>query len=135
MTFNVSLGLAILEFILEYLVPKKQSAYDTLGADDECPIEYADVFSVLTFSWMTPLMKFGYNNYLTQDDLWNLRNRDTTKVTGDLLQKAWEIELEKKKPNLWMALAKAFGGPFYAELSSKPSATASLSSNRNCFGP
>ncbi|EXJ79949.1 hypothetical protein A1O3_08235 [Capronia epimyces CBS 606.96] len=111
-TFNVSLGLAILEFILEYLVPKKQSAYDALGADDECPYEYADVFSVLTFSWLTPLMKFGYNNYLTQDDLWNLRHRDSTKATGAILQKAWQIELEKKKPSLWMALARAFGGPY-----------------------
>lgn len=111
-TFNVSLALAILEFILEYFVPKKQSAYDALGADDECPIEYADVFSILTFSWMTPLMKFGYNNYLTQDDLWNLRHRDSTKVTGQLLQDAWELELEKKKPNLWIALARSFGGPY-----------------------
>ncbi|EXJ72334.1 uncharacterized protein A1O5_04838 [Cladophialophora psammophila CBS 110553] len=111
-TFNVSLGFAVLEFILEYLVPKKQSVYDALGADDECPYEYADIFSVLTFGWMTPLMKFGYKTFLTQDDLWNLRNRDTTKVTGDLLQKAWAIELEKKKPNLWIALARAFGGPY-----------------------
>ncbi|OAL22550.1 hypothetical protein AYO22_07108 [Fonsecaea multimorphosa] len=111
-TFNISLGLAVVEFILEYLVPKKQSAYDALGADDECPYEYADIFSVLTFGWMTPLMKFGYKNFLTQDDLWNLRNRDTTRVTGDTLQKAWEIELEKKKPNLWIALARAFGGPY-----------------------
>ncbi|KIW27349.1 uncharacterized protein PV07_07093 [Cladophialophora immunda] len=111
-TFNISLGLAVVEFILEYLVSKKQSVYDALGADDECPYEYADIFSVLTFGWMTPLMKFGYKNFLTQDDLWNLRNRDTTRVTGDKLQKAWEIELEKKKPNLWIALARAFGGPY-----------------------
>jgi len=111
-TFAVSLALGILEFVLEYVVPKKQSAYDTLGADDECPIEYADVFSILTFGWMTPLMKFGYEHFLTQDDLWNLRHRDTTKVTGDLLKRAWEIELEKKKPNLWIALARAFGGPY-----------------------
>ncbi|KAL6250098.1 ATP-binding cassette glutathione S-conjugate transporter ycf1 [Rhinocladiella similis] len=110
--FNVSLGLAIAEFVLEYFVPKKQSAYDALGAEDECPYEYADVFSILTFGWMTPLMKFGYENYLTQDDLWNLRPRDSTKATGDLLQQAWEIELEKKRPNLWIALARAFGGPY-----------------------
>jgi ATP-binding cassette, subfamily C (CFTR/MRP), member 1 len=111
-TFTTSLGLAILEFILEYFVPKKQSVYDALGAEDECPMEYADVFSMLTFGWMTPLMKFGYKNYLTQDDLWNLRQRDTTKATGDLLQAAWEVELEKKKPSLWIAMAKAFGGPY-----------------------
>ncbi|KAJ6132369.1 hypothetical protein N7471_007584 [Penicillium samsonianum] len=92
--FNVSLGLAIFEFVLEYFVPKKQSAYDALGDEDECPYNYADVFSVLTFGWMTPMMKYGYKNYLTQDDLWNLRSP------------------RKKKPSLWTALFKAFGAPY-----------------------
>ena len=43
------------------------------------------------------MMKYGYKHYLTQDDLWNLRRRDTTKVTGNQLQEAWDLELEKKK--------------------------------------
>ncbi|KAL6233841.1 hypothetical protein BDW75DRAFT_214069 [Aspergillus navahoensis] len=109
---NVSLGLAILEFILEYLVPKKQSAYDALGDEDECPYEYADVFSVLTFSWMTPMMKFGYKNFLTQDDLWNLRRRDTTRATYATFEENWEYELQKDKPSLWTALFKSYGGPY-----------------------
>ncbi|KAJ5894526.1 Metal resistance protein YCF1 [Penicillium taxi] len=109
---NISLGLALVEFILEYVVPKKQSAYDALGDEDECPYNYADIFSVLTFSWMTPLMKFGYTNYLTQDDLWNLRRRDTTRATADDLTNAWDEELEKKSPSLWIALFKAFSGPY-----------------------
>ncbi|GAQ44111.1 hypothetical protein AtubIFM55763_002709 [Aspergillus tubingensis] len=111
-TFSVSLGLALLEFALEYLVPKKQSAYDALGDEDECPYEYADIFSVLTFSWMTPMMKFGYKNFLTQDDLWNLRRRDTTGVTGATLRENWEHELKKSKPSLSLALIKSFGGSF-----------------------
>lgn len=111
-TFCVSCGLATVEFALEYLVPKKQSAYDALGDEDECPIEYADIFSILTFSWMTPLMKRGYKEYLTQDDLWNLRTRDTTKFTGSILEDAWAIELEKKKPSLWIALFRGFTGPY-----------------------
>lgn len=112
-TFNVGLGLAVLEFILEYFIPKKQSAYDALGDEDECPFEYADVFSVLTFSWMTPMMKYGYKHYLTQDDMWNLRRRDTTRVTGEQLEQAWERELQKKKPSLWRALFRAFGAPYF----------------------
>ncbi|CAG8043015.1 unnamed protein product [Penicillium salamii] len=109
---NVGLGLALFEFVLEYFVPKKQSAYDALGDEDECPYNYADIFSVLTFGWMTPMMKFGYTNYLTQDDLWNLRRRDTTRVTGDDLKASWEEQLKTKKPSLWIALFKAFGGPY-----------------------
>ena len=110
--FNISLGLALLEFGLEYLVPKKQSAYDALGDEDECPYEYADIFSVLSFSWMTPMMKFGYKNFLTQDDLWNLRHCDTTRVTGETLAENWEQELQKDKPSLWIALFKSFGGSY-----------------------
>lgn len=112
-TFNISLGLAVLEFILEYFIPKKQSAYDALGDEDECPFEYADIFSVLTFSWMTPMMKYGYKHYLTQDDMWNLRRRDTTRTTGEDLEHAWERERQKKKPSLWLALFKAFGAPYF----------------------
>ena len=112
-TFCVSFGLATLEFALEYAVPKKQSAYDALGDEDECPIEYADVFSILTFSWMTPMMKYGYRKFLTQDDLWNLRLRDTTRVTSSALDKAWAEELEKKNPSLWIAMFRGFGGPYF----------------------
>ncbi|ODH26599.1 hypothetical protein ACO22_04525 [Paracoccidioides brasiliensis] len=112
-TFVVGLALSITEFALEYLFKKKKSAYDVLGDEDECPYEYADIFSVLTFSWMTPLMKVGYKSFLTQDDLWNLRRRDTTHVTGDELEKAWARELKKKKPSLWRALFRAFSAPYF----------------------
>ncbi len=112
-TFCVSFGLAGLEFALEYLVPKKQSTYDALGDEDECPIEYADIFSVLTFGWMTPMMKYGYREFLTQDDLWNLRARDTTNATGKTLEETWSDELEKKRPSLWMAMFRGFGGPYF----------------------
>ena len=112
-TFCVSVALAAFEFVLEYFIPKKQSAYDALGHEDECPMEYADIFSIITFSWMTPMMKFGYRNFLTQDDLWNLRKRDTTKVTGAAMSDAWNTELERKNPSLWLAMFRAFGGPYF----------------------
>jgi ATP-binding cassette subfamily C (CFTR/MRP) protein 1 len=111
--FAASLGLAVVEFALEWLVPKRLSDYDALGDDDECPYEYADVFSVLTFGWMTPLMKRGYNHFLTQDDLWNLRKRDTTKHTAETFEAAWSVETEKKHPSLWIALFRSFGGPYF----------------------
>ncbi|KAF2196793.1 multidrug resistance-associated protein 1 [Delitschia confertaspora ATCC 74209] len=111
--FCTSVGLALVEFVLEWLVPKRLSDYDALGDGDECPFEYANVFSVLTFSWMTPLMKHGYKTFLTQDDLWNLRKRDTTKATALAFEKAWHDELEKKHPSLWNAMFGAFGGPYF----------------------
>jgi ATP-binding cassette subfamily C (CFTR/MRP) protein 1 len=111
--FTANFGLASLELVLEYLVPKRVSDYDALGDEDECPIEYADLFSILTFSWMTPMMKYGYKEFLTQDDLWNLRKRDTTRSTAGTFEEAWEHEVSnKKKPSLWIALFRSFGGPY-----------------------
>jgi ABC-type multidrug transport system fused ATPase/permease subunit len=111
--FTASVGLAALEFVLEWLVQKRLSDHDALGDEDECPFEYADVFSVLTFGWMTPLMKHGYKTFLTQDDLWNLRKRDATKATASAFENAWKRELEKKHPSLWLALFRAFGAPYF----------------------
>ncbi|KAI9812228.1 MAG: hypothetical protein M1826_002937 [Phylliscum demangeonii] len=110
--FATGLGFATLEFLLEWLVPKKQSSYHALGDEDECPVEYATIFSKLSFSWMTPLMKRGYRQFLTEDDLWNLRSSDTARVTGEQFERAWQIELEKKQPSLWIAFFRAFGAPY-----------------------
>jgi ATP-binding cassette subfamily C (CFTR/MRP) protein 1 len=112
--FCVGYGLSWIEFGLEWLVPMKKSAYHAIGDDDECPVEYATVFSILTFSWMTPLMRQGYKKYLTEDDLWNLASRDTTKATGSTFKAAWDYELEHHKhPSLWMAIFRAFSGPYF----------------------
>ena len=59
------------------------------------------------------MMKYGYKEYLTQEDLWNLRKRDTTKATGAVLAEVWADELEKKRPSLWIALFRGFGGPYF----------------------
>jgi ATP-binding cassette subfamily C (CFTR/MRP) protein 1 len=111
--FCASVGLAGLSFILEWLIPKRMSDYDMLGDDDECPYEYADVFSVLTFGWMTPLMKRGYKSFLTQDDLWNLRKRDSTRHTSETFEAAWAHEMKKKYPSLWLAMFRSFGAPYF----------------------
>lgn len=110
--FTLGVGLAATEFALEWLVAKRLSDYDALGDEDECPLEYADIFSILTFSWMTPMMKYGYKNFLTQDDLWNLRKRNTTKATFDKFDANWAIQMEKKKPSLWIAIIKSFAAPY-----------------------
>ncbi|KAI6713934.1 hypothetical protein JHW43_003484 [Diplocarpon mali] len=112
--YCIGYGLAWVEFGLEWLVPKKTSDYYAVGGEDECPAEYATVFSVLTFSWMTPMMRYGYKKYLTEDDLWNLAKRDTTRSTGETFKKAWEYELaHKKNPSLWIAIFHSFSGPYF----------------------
>jgi len=113
-TFCLGFGLAGLEFVLEWFVPKRRNTYDALGDDDECPSEHATIFSILTFSWMSPMMKHGYKQYITEDDLWNLAKQDTTRATGDMFQDAWNYELENRKhPSLWIALFRGFSGPYF----------------------
>ena len=111
--FCVSTGLAASELVLEWLIPKRVSAYDALGDETECPYEYANVFSVLTFGWMTPMMRHGYREYLTEDDLWNLRKRDTTTASTEAFERAWDKEISKRRPSLWIAMFRAFGGPYF----------------------
>ncbi|KAK3322412.1 P-loop containing nucleoside triphosphate hydrolase protein [Apodospora peruviana] len=106
-------GLVAVEFMFEWLWPKKNDAYDALVEKDECPVEYATVFSQLTFSWITPLMKHGYSTFLTEEDLWGLAHKDTTKATGAAFGDAWKRELENRShPSLWLALFRAYGGPY-----------------------
>lgn len=107
-------GIAV--FFLELLVPKKQSVYKAIGGEEvenECPMETANIFSRLTFGWMTPIMKEGYNKFLTEEDLWSLRKSDTTHTTSDKFNAAWETQLRSKNPSIWIALFRAFGGAYF----------------------
>ncbi|KAH7041035.1 P-loop containing nucleoside triphosphate hydrolase protein [Microdochium trichocladiopsis] len=113
--FTVGFGLSVVEFLMEWLLPKKTSAYEAVvdESGEECPEEYATVFSKLTYSWITPLMKLGYKQYLTEDDLWGLSTTDKVANTGAKFDRIWQDEVKKKgRPNLWLVLAKAYGGPY-----------------------
>ncbi|ODA81221.1 hypothetical protein RJ55_04185 [Drechmeria coniospora] len=115
-TYCVGFGLAIVEFLVEWLWPRSASSsgYEAILEDDECPAEYATVFSRLTFSWMTPLMRHGYKVFLTENDLWSLAKSDQTKNTGEAFEDAWKHELRNRpnSPSLWLALFRAYGGPY-----------------------
>lgn len=112
-TYTLGIGLVLVEFLFEWLWPKKKSSYEALIDEEECPAEYATVFSLLTFSWITPLMRYGYKHYLTEEDLWGLVHQDRTAETGKAFDRAWEYELKNRKhPSLWIALFRAYGGPY-----------------------
>ncbi|KAK4106280.1 hypothetical protein N658DRAFT_490887 [Parathielavia hyrcaniae] len=112
-TYCVGFGLSVAEFFFEWLWPKKKSTYEALADEEECPVEYATVFSLLTFSWMTPMMKYGYSTFLTEEDLWALSKKDTTRSTGSAFESAWQDEFDHRKhPSLWRALFRAYGGPY-----------------------
>ncbi|KAL7947345.1 P-loop containing nucleoside triphosphate hydrolase protein [Trichoderma barbatum] len=114
-TYTVGVGLSVVEFLVEWLWPRSSTTgYEAILEEEECPEEYATVFSKLTFSWMTPLMRRGYSVFLTENDLWGLTRADQTKNTGEAFEESWEKELKRRplSPSLWLVLFRAYGGPY-----------------------
>ncbi|KAG6000046.1 hypothetical protein E4U43_001725 [Claviceps pusilla] len=115
-TFCVGYGASVVEFGVEWLWPRQHvpSGYEAISEDEQCPVEYATVFSRLTFSWMTPMMQYGYKVFLTESDLWGLAKSDRTKNTCASFESAWSHELKHrpKSPSLWLSMFRAYGGPF-----------------------
>lgn len=86
----------------------------------EVPVEKANIFSRLTFDWMSPMMAAGYRKALSEEDLWALRRDDQADRLGEKFGHYWGLQREKarkagngKKPSLWIALAQSFGVPFF----------------------
>lgn len=110
--FVTSFVLSVIMFALEN-VPRPKSEYMLLDEDEmDCPEATANIFSRLTFSWMTPLMKLGYKQPLMMDDLWNLKPEDQAAVISERFEQNWDLEMKKKNPSLLRALWATLGGPF-----------------------
>ncbi|KAF7729547.1 hypothetical protein EC973_004221 [Apophysomyces ossiformis] len=110
--FAVSFALSFVIFILENL-NRPKSQYVMLEEDEhDSPEMNTNIFGRLTFNWMTPLMRLGYQTPLTMDDLWNLQIEDQSAFVGEKFQKYWDEEMQKKKPSLLRALVLTLGGPY-----------------------
>ncbi|KAI9207232.1 P-loop containing nucleoside triphosphate hydrolase protein [Polychytrium aggregatum] len=106
------LFLAVSMFILEN-VPKPENYYVSLDDDPNVsPEEHASIFSRISFHWMDALMKLGYRKDLDMDDLWNLRQIDSSRTNSDAFQHAWSSEMERKGPSLLRVLLRVYGPTF-----------------------
>lgn len=77
------------------------------------PYDSANVFARISFSWMDNLMKKGYATYLTEDDLPPLPMEIEAGMTSTEFAKQWDSQISQhKRPTLFKAVAKAFGGEF-----------------------
>lgn len=105
---------SLIVLLLEWLLPKSLSPYHALMEQaDRNPVEKADIFSRLTFSWMGGLMRRGYETYLTEEDLPELPSKDTTSKIGSTFESFWDRQVNTKKtPSIAIALSQAFGLPF-----------------------
>ncbi|ODV84224.1 hypothetical protein CANARDRAFT_8901 [[Candida] arabinofermentans NRRL YB-2248] len=75
--------------------------------------DHSNIYSKLTFSWLSPLMAKGYKQFLLQVDLPPLPSFLRSDKLAATLSSNWNNERNfKKRPSLSWALAKSFGGPF-----------------------
>ncbi|KAG9086906.1 hypothetical protein FS749_003298, partial [Ceratobasidium sp. UAMH 11750] len=85
---------------------------DAEPEEKELPYERANVYSRLTFGWMTPLMKLGYSRYITERDMSALSPGDTAHALSETLSSHWNQQLRSKNPSLWGALLRSYGRPY-----------------------
>ncbi|MCO5609705.1 hypothetical protein L7F22_063937 [Adiantum nelumboides] len=75
--------------------------------EDVFPERRANIISGILFSWMTPLMKLGYERPLVDSDIWQLDEWDQTDVLYNNFQRCWEKEKAKPKPWLLGAIHRS----------------------------
>lgn len=81
----------------------------------ESPVNTANIYERLTFSWLTPLLSLGTKKYLGEEDMWQVPPQDSAEALSDRLAAAWEEQVQlvkqgkKKEPSLKVALFKAYG--------------------------
>ncbi len=81
-------GLSVVAFVLEYLGPEFRAELDDKPRlNPESPLLIANVFSVWTFGWLTPLMKKGVSQFITEDDLPELFPGDEAVDVGQKLRR------------------------------------------------
>lgn len=110
--FLTNFVFTVLAWALQSFVAKANSAYISLHDEDyssKCPVEEANVLSKITFQWLTPIMRDGYKNYLTENDLTDLRYTDKCKVVSDKFEHLWAARKVKTIKSLWIAMAQLEG--------------------------
>ena len=76
--------------------------------------DYSNIFSRISFTWMTPLMQKGYEKFLLQSDLPPLPNFLRTDVLAKNLEQHWTQQINiSSNPSLLKALTSSFGGPYF----------------------
>jgi len=65
------------------------------------------------FSWLTPLLELGNTRPLEAADLYELNPSNKGENISNTFDYYWCLEKKKRNPSLAVALAKAFGKPFF----------------------
>ncbi|KAJ3985950.1 multidrug resistance-associated ABC transporter [Lentinula detonsa] len=102
-------GLGLLSFGLECIGPEFDQKSEDTGSHEN-PVITANIFSIWAFSWMTPLMRKGALQYISEGDLPDVQPQDECNKLGQRLQDALKKQYEiYSHLSLWKALFIAYG--------------------------
>ncbi|XP_067131383.1 ATP-binding cassette sub-family C member 4-like [Centruroides vittatus] len=76
------------------------------------PLDSAGVFSRAFFCWLFPIIIKGTRRVLTEEDLYEISKFHTSEYLGNMLQKEWNKELQKRNPNILKAVLRFVGWKF-----------------------
>ena len=127
-----AIGFGLIAYGFECLCPERpgKDGYQPVGDGEdndskeelfnESPMMAANMYSRLTFSWLTPMLQLGTKKFLGEEDMWTLPPSDSAESLGSRVAFTWARQQaiakspssKKSKANLKIALAQAFGGPF-----------------------
>lgn len=101
--------------LLVEAVPRKrllpyQVIQERTSRRKENPYDTANIFSRISFSWMTELMRTGYKKYLVETDLYKLPESFGSAELSDKFEHNWQQQVKSKsKPSLTWTLWITFG--------------------------
>ncbi|SJM84141.1 probable Metal resistance protein YCF1 [Zygosaccharomyces bailii] len=100
--------------LLEALPEKKLMPYQQLqqkfSKRKSNPYDTANIFSRISFSWMTGLMRTGYEKYLDETDLYKLPENFGSGELSDRFDSHWQNQIRHKShPSFAWALIATFG--------------------------
>lgn len=114
--FLVNFVFTMAIWLLQSFIAKANSTYISIHDEDleyQCPVEEANVLSRITFQWLTPIMRQGYKEYLTEEDLTDLRHTDKCKIVSEEFERLWAARKQKTVLGLWITLAKLEGFTYF----------------------
>ncbi|KAJ2580760.1 hypothetical protein GGH95_002418, partial [Coemansia sp. RSA 1836] len=79
------------------------------------PVEDANIFSQLTFSWMSPLLKLGQRKNISEGNLWEIPSNIAPVNIAENFEANWQYEIDhraRRTPSLLRALWKTVGVPY-----------------------
>ncbi|KLO11533.1 metal resistance protein YCF1 [Schizopora paradoxa] len=93
-------ALGSIDFCIENVGPEQ-------GTSSPGDITIANIFSIWTFGWMTPLLKKGASQFITEEDLPALPPSEESVYLGHRLEAAMQ-----NHTSLWASLFAAYGGQY-----------------------